>query len=867
MQIERIHSWKKVGVQCLILALPTILFAFLVLYRLNDAYVILQNQWIYQGCYFAAGILLSIAFYGWRFRFISTAAALAILFFIGYRILRKVSAGEFDVFFFSVQYIVFIVIFSIGWLVGFGFSRLLLFTVMWVLLLLSIEIVLISKAETVAANTIVFSFAPVLLYGFYIIYTAELVRSLNEHQSSFSWFLAKRMMGFFVLSVLAVAITFLFFRKELFGIERAWKNVQPNYSADKNNSQSMTKTNRDGTLSNNGQMPLGGSLSKTKQLVFVAHLSNPFPGSDMQNPLYYTSGYYTKFDSAAQAFETDSLMPSNDLFNPDPSKIPLFFSQTDSNVVKNSQATIDRRVVETEVYKVALSASDFIAPNTAFAVQPIPVPREYEGQYTSAYRAQMWVSDLNSAYFVYNPAGDSSLEHFQQQRFALLRNDTSYAGIDNNFLQYYTRMPQRQSYRRIAALAQQISEKDSARTTIDKMLAIRNYFLSKDEFGQPLFQYTDNPGEPGLPNANKLAYFLFENRKGYCAYFAGATLFMLRALHIPSRIATGFLTVDRSSKNPGWYWFYEDQAHAWVQVFFPGYGWIDFDTTIPDVNTQQAPQPDGTPPLGTQKVYFAGDGVIENIDTVKKELQLSVTKILYHEKSFITASPFSLQTNIAFARCSADTGSIKITDLQTGMHITAASYDQHLDKIPFTHTGDTAAYILNKLKKPVNIDEIKVTEDKTADKKTARNFLNIRALNWANILLAIMMLLAALVLLTISLPWLVWQYYHLFAKKNIQYANRAVLYYLNQLGYSRTTQSPQAFAQSIDEYFHTGLSRFNSIYQKEKYGNQPLTQEEHNFAKQFYPLFIQQIRKQIPWKQRSKRFFNLSSTLFFFTKH
>ena len=58
-------------------------------------------------------------------------------------------------------------------------------------------------------------------------------------------------------------------------------------------------------------------------------------------------------------------------------------------------------------------------------------------------------------------------------------------------------------------------------------------------------------------------YFLFENRKGYCAYYAGATLFMLRSLGIPSRIAVGFLTVDRSGgKNKGWYWYYADQAHA-----------------------------------------------------------------------------------------------------------------------------------------------------------------------------------------------------------------------------------------------------------------------------------------------------------------
>ena len=160
------------------------------------------------------------------------------------------------------------------------------------------------------------------------------------------------------------------------------------------------------------------------------------------------------------------------------------------------------------------------------------------------------------------------------------------------------------------------------------MLAIRNYFLSKDDFGQPLYKYSDNPGIPGIPSASKLSYFLFENRKGYCAYYAGATLFMLRSLGIPSRLAAGFLTIDRSSKNPGWYWFYEDQAHAWVQAYFPGYGWMDFDTTIPDVNTQQASQPDQTPPLDMQQVYLVADGEVANVDTVGKLVQMKVKNLL-----------------------------------------------------------------------------------------------------------------------------------------------------------------------------------------------------------------------------------------------
>ena len=863
---EKVHSWKKVSVQCLLLALPTILCASLIFYSVTRSYILLHNQWIYQSAYFTLGILLSIVFYSWRFRFTSTAILLAAIYYFGYKLLGKISFGETDVFLFSVQYIVFVFIFSIGWLVGLGFSRWRFFTVAWILILLSVEIILISKVDTVTANAIVSSFAPVLLYVFYIIYASELVRNLNEHQTSFSWFLAKRVGGFFILALFALAIVFLLFKNDLYAVENAWGKIQPNYETEKSNSQSMTKTNRDGTLSNTSKMQLTGSLNKTKQLVFVAHLNNIFPDGQTQNPLYFTANYYTKFDSASQSFTTDSLMPFDDLFSPNPSQIPLFFTKMDSNAIKNSLATLNRKTVETEVYKVALSSADFIAPSTAFSVQPIPVPHEYERQYTSAYRAKMWVSDLNSAYFVYNPAGNAMLENFQKARFDILRTDTSFAGINENFLRYYTQMPQSDTYQAIATLAQQITA--HATTTIDKIIAIRNYFLSEDEFGQPLFQYTDNPGIPGLPDANKLDYFLFENRKGYCAYFAGATLFMLRALHIPSRIATGFLTIDRSNKNPGWYWFYEDQAHAWVQVFFPKYGWLDFDTTIPDVNTQQAPQPDGTPPLGTQKVYFVGDGIVQKIDTTEKILQLLVNKILYKEQSFTTQNVIAVNTNIAFARVNTDTGVVPISMLKNNMHVSVASYSQSLDSIDFVSTNDTAAYVLNHLKQPISIDEVKIIERNNDAKKEPSDLLKIRAFDWENVLIDGLIILCFAALLIVFSPWLIWQFYRLRARvsSNTHATYRAVLYYLNQMGYSRRNQSPQAFAQNIDKEFDTNFVHFNQIYQKEKYSRTPLSNQEKIWVKEFYPTFMQQVKKRILWQERTKHFFSLSYTLYFFIK-
>jgi transglutaminase-like putative cysteine protease len=88
------------------------------------------------------------------------------------------------------------------------------------------------------------------------------------------------------------------------------------------------------------------------------------------------------------------------------------------------------------------------------------------------------------------------------------------------------------------------------------------------------FTYSEEPGPtPGLP---PLVGFVVDTRTGYCQHFAGAMALMLRLLGIPARIAAGFV--------PGHYqdgtWTVTDHdAHTWVEVWFPRYGWLSFDPT------------------------------------------------------------------------------------------------------------------------------------------------------------------------------------------------------------------------------------------------------------------------------------------------
>jgi transglutaminase-like putative cysteine protease len=89
------------------------------------------------------------------------------------------------------------------------------------------------------------------------------------------------------------------------------------------------------------------------------------------------------------------------------------------------------------------------------------------------------------------------------------------------------------------------------------------------------FTYTEQP----LVELSKppLVSFL-ETRQGYCQHFAGAMALMLRYLGIPSRVAVGFTTGTYNSGRKEWV-VTDHNAHAWVEVFFPGFGWLQFDPT------------------------------------------------------------------------------------------------------------------------------------------------------------------------------------------------------------------------------------------------------------------------------------------------
>ncbi len=73
-------------------------------------------------------------------------------------------------------------------------------------------------------------------------------------------------------------------------------------------------------------------------------------------------------------------------------------------------------------------------------------------------------------------------------------------------------------------------------------------------------------------------YFLFDVREGYCDYYASAMAVMARAVGIPARVAAGYSHGEYNPETEA-YRVREKDAHAWVEVYFPRFGWVEFEPT------------------------------------------------------------------------------------------------------------------------------------------------------------------------------------------------------------------------------------------------------------------------------------------------
>lgn len=92
-------------------------------------------------------------------------------------------------------------------------------------------------------------------------------------------------------------------------------------------------------------------------------------------------------------------------------------------------------------------------------------------------------------------------------------------------------------------------------------------------------------------------YFLFELQRGYCDYYASAMVVMARSVGLPARLATGYLA--QRPDEAGVQQIYQINAHAWPEVYFADYGWVEFEPTAAFTSTIAA---ESTPLAGDDEV-------------------------------------------------------------------------------------------------------------------------------------------------------------------------------------------------------------------------------------------------------------------------
>jgi len=139
---------------------------------------------------------------------------------------------------------------------------------------------------------------------------------------------------------------------------------------------------------------------------------------------------------------------------------------------------------------------------------------------------------------------------------------------DNSFKERYTQLPD-DLPERVKELAVEITSSQANR--YDKVKAIEGYFSANG------FAYdTQNVAIP-TADEDYVDQFLFDTKIGYCDNFSTSMVVLLRAVDIPARWVKGYTEGQRVELNS--YEITNNNAHSWVEVYFPEFGWVPFEPT------------------------------------------------------------------------------------------------------------------------------------------------------------------------------------------------------------------------------------------------------------------------------------------------
>jgi transglutaminase-like putative cysteine protease len=301
----------------------------------------------------------------------------------------------------------------------------------------------------------------------------------------------------------------------------------------------------------------GGLFGDNLKLVGTVNLSEtPFlhytPGAPTDGGEYLIAQTFDRYDGTSQWTSTQGVL--NDF-------------GADATVPASGAAT--RTVTYTVTYDVfgGSGQKTLLAPGAEAALFSVPsnVTLSSVSHLTTAWRSQGAIANGQS----YLAKGYVTTGTIQQLRAVPWPRDARGTGPLQYTPEIITQYVQPNSPVIAAEVSQAAQEATKGTNNMyDAATALEDYLRT--------FKYSTKNSDP--PAGEDAVVWFLQNKVGFCTFFASAMALMARSLGMPARVATGFTSGGYDTKS-GTYIVKESASHAWTQIYFANYGWVNFEPT------------------------------------------------------------------------------------------------------------------------------------------------------------------------------------------------------------------------------------------------------------------------------------------------
>ena len=203
------------------------------------------------------------------------------------------------------------------------------------------------------------------------------------------------------------------------------------------------------------------------------------------------------------------------------------------------------------------------------------LPRQFDHDVTAVYRGLSDLARVLGEEPNYQVTSRVSAATGQELR------ETAVADIPSVILNRYTELPDSVP-QRVYDLAQEVAGGSPAGdlpTAYDQARALEKFLRQ-----YPYSLDVELPPD----DVDPVDFFLFDLQTGYCDYYASTMAVMARSLGLPARMVVGFL--PQPADENGVQTIYQINGHSWTEIYFPGYGWIEFEPTAAFSSPHDSPE-------------------------------------------------------------------------------------------------------------------------------------------------------------------------------------------------------------------------------------------------------------------------------------